>query len=101
VVFVVLLLGCIIKYPDTVDGQVSISAHNAPVRIVAKNNGRIHLLNANKSMLGKGTVIAYIESEANYAHILQIDSLLQVYNTNAVERHLFPDNLVLGEIGSI
>lgn len=46
---VILLLGFLIRYPDTVDGQISVTATTAPVRLVANSNGRIHLLKTNKS----------------------------------------------------
>ena len=32
---VILLLGFLIRYPDTVDGQISVTATTAPVRLVA------------------------------------------------------------------
>ena len=37
-------LGFIIKYPETVDGQISITARLAPVRLVANTSGKLHLL---------------------------------------------------------
>ena len=30
-------LGCLIKYPDTVNGEISITGTQAPVRLVANN----------------------------------------------------------------
>ena len=44
---VVILLGFLIKYPDVVTGQVSITAEKAPVRLVSGATGRIRLLQAN------------------------------------------------------
>lgn len=46
---VIVLLGFLIQYPDTVDGQISVTATTAPVRLVANSNGRINLLQSNKS----------------------------------------------------
>lgn len=40
----VILLGFRIKYPDTVDGEVSVTAVTAPVRLVANTSGRMILL---------------------------------------------------------
>ena len=73
---IIVLLGFLIQYPDTVDGQISVTATAAPVRLVANSNGRLTLLQANQSQLEKGDVIGYIESGANYRHILLLDSLL-------------------------
>ncbi|WP_187367616.1 hypothetical protein [Bacteroides bouchesdurhonensis] len=46
----IVTLGFIIKYPETVDGQISITARLAPVRLVANTSGKLHLLvnNANQ-----------------------------------------------------
>lgn len=64
------------KYPDTVSGTISITADVAPVRLVSNNEGKIHLLKKNKCWVHEGDVIAYIESGANYTHVLLLDSLL-------------------------
>ena len=97
---VIVLLGFLIQYPDTVDGQISVTATSAPVRLVANTNGRIILLKENKAQLQAGDVIGYIESGANYRHILLLDSLLA---TDGSERDIhtpLPGNLLLGEISS-
>ncbi|MCS2583338.1 hypothetical protein NXY00_08590 [Bacteroides sp. BFG-551] len=35
---IILILGFIIKYPDTVDGQISITAQLAPIRLIANTS---------------------------------------------------------------
>ncbi len=77
---IILILGFIIKYPDTVDGQISITAQLAPIRLIANTSGRLHLLHENKTTVNEGEVIAYIDNEANYQDILIVDSLLNIYN---------------------
>ena len=57
---VIVLLGFLIQYPDTVDGQF-VTATTAPVRLVANSNGRINLLQTNKTRASKGNVISYLE----------------------------------------
>lgn len=96
---IIILLGFLIQYPDTVDGQISVTATTAPVHLVANANGRICLLQSNKNKLKKGSVISYIESGANYKHILLVDSLLNVANP-AGEDYPLPDTLILGEVSS-
>lgn len=54
-----LALGFIIKYPDTVDGQISITSHLAPIRLVANTSGKLHLLYENKVLVNEGQIIAY------------------------------------------
>ncbi len=97
---VVLLLGFIIKYPDTVDGQISITARYAPVRLVANSTGKMHLLITDKSQVAEGDVIGYIESGVNYDDVLRIDSLLSVYDIRFLSQLSVPPSLTLGEIAS-
>lgn len=73
---VLLTLSCIIRYPETVDGQVSITANTAPVRLVAATNGRLHLLLPRGANVQQGDVLAYVESGTNYQHYLTLKSWL-------------------------
>lgn len=97
---VIVLLGFLIQYPDTVDGQISVTATTAPVRLVANSNGRISLLQTNKTQLQKGDVISYLESGANYKHILWVDSVVKILNGGVSGKNLLPDSLILGEVSS-
>lgn len=97
---VILLLGFLIRYPDTVDGQISVTATTAPVRLVANSNGRIRLLKTNKSQLQKGDVISYLESGADYKHILWVDTALNLLKADAFAKISLPDTLILGEVSS-
>ena len=98
---VIVLLGFLIQYPDTVDGQISVTATTAPVRLVANSNGRINLLQANKAQLQKGDVIVYLESGANYKHILWVENMLNALNENVSSKKIsLPDTLILGEVSS-
>lgn len=96
----IILLAFLIQYPDTVDGQISVTADIAPVRLVANSNGRISLLQTNKVKLQRGDVISYLESGANYKHILWIDSILNRLNSNDSEKISLPDTMILGEVSS-
>ena len=99
-IVVVFIMGFVIKYPDTVDGQISVTAQIAPVRTVANTAGRIHLLKSNRSNLKPGDVIAYIESGADYRDILSLDSLLQTYRPGQKIGDVLPFYLTLGDVGS-
>lgn len=96
-----IVLSCIIQYPDTVDGQITITANSAPVRLVAQSSGRISLLKGNKCQLKNGEVIAYLESKANYIHVLQLDSLLKNYHPEESEYLSLPGDLILGEVSPV
>lgn len=90
----------LIQYPDTVDGQISVTANAAPVRLVANSNGRITLFQPNKALLHKNDVISCIESGADYKHILWIDSFLKTLSDKSTIRVALPDTLLLGEVSS-
>ena len=97
---IIILLGFLIQYPDTVDGQISVTGSIAPVRLVANSSGRIYLLASDKSVVEKGTVISHIESGANYKHILLVETLLQEIDLSNIEQVFLPDTLILGEVSS-
>ena len=97
---VIFALGCLIKYPDTVDGEISITGTQAPVRLVANSSGRMVLLATNKQQLHRGDVIACIASGADYRHVLEVDSLLQHIHTRTHTEYPLPDSLMLGDISS-
>lgn len=96
----VFVLGFIIKYPDTVDGQVSITARYAPVRLVANSTGKIHLLKENKNLVREGEVIAYIESGVDYRDVLRLDSLLTSCDASSLRKLPLPAKMKLGELSS-
>ena len=86
-------LSFLISYPDTVDGEVSITGSNAPLRLVSRSNGRLHLLKEPNQTISQNATIAYIESGASYNDV----QLLKTY----IERSpkTLPSNLKLGELG--
>ena len=107
----IILSGFIINYPDTVDGQISVTAKIATVRLVSNTSGRLHLLKQNKDNLREGDVVAYLESGANYKDILLLDYLLKHFvlgNNNDVSLRLeldsgsseIPFSLVLGDLAA-
>ncbi|WP_288708010.1 HlyD family efflux transporter periplasmic adaptor subunit [uncultured Alistipes sp.] len=93
--------GFIIRYPDTVDGIISITANSGPIRIVANSSGRIHLIKKNGDFLKKGDVIAYMEGGANYYDILMLDSLLKTCNHDIPQIDSFSNNWLLGDISNV
>lgn len=96
-VLVSVSLGYIIKFPDTVKGQISITGEISPVRLVASSSGRLHLLVENNSEVKEGTCIGYIETGTDYMDILKLDSICHsVIKHNT--RLEIPDNLKLGAL---
>lgn len=97
---VVILLGFLIKYPDTVDGEITVTASNAPIRLVSKDNGRIILLHSSHSKVKRGEVVAYIDNGANYWHLLRLEKIIDKMSGTALTSVVMPDTLVLGELST-
>lgn len=97
--------GWIIKYPDTLIGEISLTGRNAPVKLVAFSTGKIKLLNINSGVLVKANEhIALIQNSAAYDDIVLLDSLLQHCNLNDISskkyKTLFPKNISVGELSA-
>jgi len=101
IIVLIITLSCIIQYPDTIDGQITITANSAPVRLVAQSSCSIYLVKANKCRLKKGDIIAYQESKAIYIHVLKLDSLLLNYHPEKGGHLSLPDDLILGEVSPL
>ena len=86
-------LSFLISYPDTVDGEVSITGAKAPLRLVSRSNGRLHLLKEPNQTISQNATIAYIESGASYNDV----QLLKAYLERSPKP--LPSKLKLGELG--
>lgn len=86
-------LSFLISYPDTVDGEVSITGANAPLRLVSRSNGRLHLLKEPNQTISQNATIAYIESGASYNDVQLLKAYLERFPKT------LPSNLKLGELG--
>lgn len=87
-------LSFLISYPDTVDGEVSITGANAPLRLVSRSNGRLHLLIEPNQTIRQNAAIAYIENGASYSDVQLLKSFFERSDKTP------PSNLKLGELGS-
>jgi len=104
-VLLLLLFGWLIKYPSILSGQIVINTQQAPVKLIASTSGNIILLK-NKSgvKVNAGTYLAFVKNEANLNDVQLLDKLLYKTNIHQINykghRHLFPENLSLGEINN-
>lgn len=99
IVIVMITLGCIIKYPDTVIGQISVTGEKAPVRLVAPISGRLKLLVDDNTEVTEGVCLGYIETGARYEDVLMLDSLCSM--TLGMKTQLdLPGNLKLGALSA-
>ncbi|MFH7014946.1 HlyD family efflux transporter periplasmic adaptor subunit [Flavobacterium sp. FlaQc-47] len=104
-VLLLLLFGWIIKYPSILSGEIVVNTRQAPVKLVASTSGNIILLqNKSGAVVKQGEYIAYIKNEANLKDVQILENMLSSIDIHKVtfkeHRHLFPENLSLGEINS-
>ena len=95
---IVFTIGFLVRYHDTVDGQISITALNAPVRLVSNNNGRLHLLKEDGTTVAEGAVISYIYNSADYGDACTVDSIVNLHDITKVAVIPLNEQLELGEI---
>jgi hypothetical protein len=104
-ILLLLLFGWLIKYPSILCGQIIINTRQAPVKLVASTSGNIILLkNKSGAVVKNGEYIAYFKNEANLKDVQFLEGMLYNVNIHKVRykehRHLFPENLSLGEINN-
>jgi len=105
IVIILLLFGSwFIKYPDKVTAPVKVSTSNVPASLVAKTSGKItHLFVVNNQNVSANEILAVIENNAEYSHILLLDSLLSSFDVNndtMLESISMQPALLLGDLQS-
>lgn len=97
-VCMIVSLGFLIQYSDTVDGNISVTASAAPIRLVAHSTGRLQLLKSDHSRVKEGDIIAFIDNGADYKHVLLVEQSLKTLHNSHIRGSLFPTMPTLGEI---
>lgn len=99
--FIMFILVCIltalsflISYPDTIDGEITITGVSAPVRLLSGADGKLHLIAPTNKQIANGAIIAYIENGATFKDIV---SLKRSLKENKI---ILSDTLKLGELGN-
>lgn len=101
-ILVLIITSFIIKYPDIVVTQITITTQIPPEKIITKNTGRIeHILVKNNEIVQVGTPLAIIENSANYNDVFFLKKIIDTIKISNREFH-FPievlPNLNLGMI---
>src|SRR5690606_33560872 len=69
-IFLLLLFGYLIKYPDVQSGTVSINTENPAVKVISPIPGKLILAKKNQQKVFKGEIIGYIENPARMSDVL-------------------------------
>lgn len=97
-----LLFGWIIKYPDTVTGEIKLNAQNPTIRLVANSTGNL-ILYRQKSQenVKSGEYIAAIQNTAStkdMQKLIELVERIEVDNLSIIEmKDEFPAKISLGE----
>ena len=97
IMFATIFMSCIIKYPDTVSGTITITMEEAPVRLVSHSSGYLHLLSDNMTEVKRYDCIGYLECGAEYNDVKLLDSLCHCNMDRNIVLDL-PQNLKLGSL---
>ena len=103
VIFTIMLamiaVSWLIKYPDIITAEATITTPVPPLAIIARQNGQIHWIKPPQDLaVKKGDTIAYIENPASSADISQLQLWLEAYKENDKELPVMPSILKLGEV---
>ncbi|MFV0507360.1 MAG: HlyD family efflux transporter periplasmic adaptor subunit [Bacteroidales bacterium] len=97
-----LLFGWIIKYPDTVTGQIKISSTHAPVKLVANTSGSVReIAFGPQAEVRKEDYIAVIENPATTKDIQSVISLINAFDPNENDSPrdaIFSEKVSMGDL---
>lgn len=98
-----LCMGWVIKYPDTVTGEITISSRMNPIQLVAPISGKVHLFSyKNQERVPENSYIAMIENSASAQDVRTLSQLLEHFNpleaTLKKKKTSFPEKMSLGNM---
>lgn len=104
ILIMVFLLAWIVKYPDIVTTDITITTLTPPEKLIARSSGRLEkILVVNQQNIDKKTPLAVIENTANYEDVFYLKTITDTLKVNNAQ-FKFPFDklrgLQLGDIGS-
>ena len=99
----ILFLSWLIKYPDVIAGNITVTTEVPPVKLVSKTNGQLtHIFVKNGDVVVENDIIADIESPLTDSAVIYlkqlVSSTLSVINDSKNLRINFEYDLVFGEV---
>jgi len=103
IVALILFFGYVVRYPDIVTGEVSVSAEQATLQLVASHSGRLRINGIqSQDSIAAGQLLAWTDNPAEPKLVLRIKELVQGISLSAENaRALYgqlPKNLHLGDL---
>lgn len=104
-IIIFLVLASLIRYPDTLVGNATLTTQNPIITLISKTGGKIiQLPLKNNQVVKKNQVLCVFENSANYTDVLLVDSICSIAanqlisnDTNSYSEQLI-NNINIGEV---
>lgn len=98
-----IFFGYIVKYPDIVTGEVTLSAEQAPLRLVSEQNGKLRINQVKtQDPVRVGQLLGWIDNPADPVLVGQIKESVRNFSLSDIRARnlylLLPRNLNLGDL---
>ena len=93
----------VIKYPDSYKGTVTIVANNPSISLVANHQGTVSILKRDHEIVKKGEIVAYIENEASFQEMLELEKTILSFKGDSDLRTFYrslPKIVHIGEMNT-
>lgn len=100
IILILFSVSWMIKFPDLISTQITITTAIPPEKLVAKTSGKIQaILVTDRTNVNKNTPLAVIENSANYKDVILLKSIIDTIDIN---KSKFPfEKLVSAQLGEI
>ena len=103
VIVVVGWVGFLLKYPDTVESNITVTTTDPPKRLVTESRGRVKKVFAsNEQEVSAGEVLIVFDNNASLEDVLTLETAIMAVGNapsdSALLAFSLPGNVVLGEI---
>lgn len=100
VILILFSVSWILKYPDLISTEITITTAIPPEKLVAKTSGKIQaILVTDRTNIAKNTPLAVIENSANYKDVFLLKSIVDTIDIN---KSKFPfEKLASAQLGEI
>lgn len=105
IILSILFASYYIEYPDIIKANITLSAHNPSVKLIAKSQGRIKFLVSDNSKVNASDIIAYITNTADFEAVkyytVQRQFLAKYLSEGKYDSLTIKEGLNMGELQDI
>src|SRR5690554_7690481 len=87
IIILIFLFSWLIKYPDIITTEITITTQIPPEKLVAKTSGRIEkIFIEDREIVSENTPLAVIENPANYTDVFLLKAVVEIGRASCRER---------------